>query len=208
MSSESQFGPRKHKSLWHGERGAQMVEFAVALPLLVLFVVGIFDFSGAFTLKQRLTNIARESARVAARDAANDLQGSASSTGLPGSVVDAFQTVDNYLLGSNLSDCGVRFAGPAANLTWLFTSPSGGGCVSPGLTIIINRGYVFPMVGAAPPTVTCQSQPLGGQTAVIGTCVSVQYAYPWKFGHAASLLGANTRLPQQISAIAVAVNQN
>ena len=43
--------------------GAQMVEFAVALPLLVLFVVGIFDFSGAFTLKQKLTNVARDAAR-------------------------------------------------------------------------------------------------------------------------------------------------
>jgi TadE-like protein len=208
MSNQSQFGVREQKSLGHGEQGAQLVEFAVALPLLVLFVVGIFDFSGAYTLKQRLTNIARDSARVAARDAANDLQGPSGPTGLPGSVVDAFQTVDKYLLGSNLSDCGVRFAGPATNLTWLFTSPSGGGCVSPGLTIIVNRGYTFPLVGATPPTVACQSQPLGGQTAVIGTCVSVQYAYAWKFGRAASVLGANTILPPQISAVAVAVNEN
>jgi len=40
------------------DRGSQMVEFAVTLPLLMVFVVGIFDFSGAFTLKQKLTNAA------------------------------------------------------------------------------------------------------------------------------------------------------
>ena len=45
--------------------GSQLLEFAVALPLLVVFVVGIFDFGGAFNLKQMLNNIAREGARFA-----------------------------------------------------------------------------------------------------------------------------------------------
>ena len=53
--------------------GAQLVEFAVALPLLVVFVVGIFDFSGAFTLKQKLTNVARDTARAAAAAPSNDV---------------------------------------------------------------------------------------------------------------------------------------
>ena len=39
----------------------------------MLFVVGIFDFSNAVSLKQKLTNAAREAARVAAADPANDL---------------------------------------------------------------------------------------------------------------------------------------
>ena len=34
------------------DHGAQLVEFAVALPLLVVFVVGIFDFSNAFNYTQ------------------------------------------------------------------------------------------------------------------------------------------------------------
>ncbi|MGO9170095.1 MAG: TadE/TadG family type IV pilus assembly protein, partial [Candidatus Sulfotelmatobacter sp.] len=63
----------------------QIAEFAVSLPLLVLFVVGIFDFSGAVTLKQKLTNAAREGARVAAADPANDL-GNSSTAALPVSV--------------------------------------------------------------------------------------------------------------------------
>ena len=187
------------------ERGAQLVEFAVALPLLVVFVVGIFDFSGAFTLKQRLTNIARDAARASAVDPTNDLQ----SVTTPVSVMDAFQIVDNYLIANNINDCGIQSSsGTSSVLTWTFTA-SGNGCVSPGLTIIVNRGYYYPSTGAALPTVTCPVQAVGNaQTAVISTCVSIQYAYAWRFGRVASLLGPSASLPVQISAVAVAMNEN
>ena len=46
--------------------GAELVEFAISLPLLVVFVVGIYDFGAAFTLKQKLGNITLEAARIAA----------------------------------------------------------------------------------------------------------------------------------------------
>ena len=59
---------------WRDDQAAQLVEFAVSLPLLVLFVVGIFDFSNAFTLKQKLTNVARDAARAAAAEPSSDLQ--------------------------------------------------------------------------------------------------------------------------------------
>lgn len=202
------FHQHENDSLWADARAAQLVEFAVALPLLVLFVVGIFDFSGAFTLKQRLTNIARDAARAAARDPANDLLQPSNPAGIPASVVDAFQTIDHYMVGGNLSDCGVKSAGAPAALTWTFVSPAGNGCPPPGLTIIVNRGYSFPLTGAVAPAVTCASQPLGGKTALLGTCVSIQYAYPWKFGRVASALGRTTILPNQISAVAVALNEN
>jgi hypothetical protein len=42
-------------------RAAQLVEFAVSLPLLMVFVVGIFDFSNAFTLKEIYQSGARRS---------------------------------------------------------------------------------------------------------------------------------------------------
>ena len=54
-------------------RGAQIAEFAVALPLLMVFVVGIFDFGLAFGTKQKLANAAREGARVAANQPTTDL---------------------------------------------------------------------------------------------------------------------------------------
>jgi TadE-like protein len=199
------FGEQANRSRLRSEGAAQLVEFAVALPLLVLFVVGIFDFSSAFTLKQRLTNIARDAARAAAVDPVTDL----AQTGIPASVVVAFQTVDKYLTGSRMNDCNVQSSGPPSGLTWTFTSPGGmNGCPAPGLTIIINRGYAFPPTGAVAPDVNCRSQGLGGQMALIGTCVSIQYPYPWKFGRAARTFGRSIALPAQISAVAVALNEN
>jgi Flp pilus assembly protein TadG len=183
--------------------GAQLVEFAVTLPLLVVFVVGIFDFSSAFTLKQKLTNIARDAARAAAADPANDLQ-SLSPTSAPMSVKDAFQVVDSYLLANNIGDCGITLSNSPSGLTWTSTA-SINGC---SLTLIINRGYYFPATGASLPSVSCTSQSSGGQTAIIGTCVSIQYAYPWRFGHVASLLGRTATLPSTISATGVAMNEN
>ncbi|HZQ93605.1 MAG TPA: TadE family protein [Candidatus Sulfotelmatobacter sp.] len=199
----------ERRAHWRGDEAAQLVEFAVALPLLVLFVVGIFDFSGAFTLKQRLTVLARDAARSAAGSPTTDVQAPSTLSGAPGSVIGAFETIDNNLLGTNLSDCAVNPIPVRSGLTWTYSSPaSPTGCVTPGLTIIINRGYSFPPTGATAPGVTCQSQPLGGQMALIGTCVSIQYAFPWKFGRVANVLGRTTVLPPQVSAVAVALNEN
>ncbi len=193
---------------WHNDRAAQLVEFAVALPLLVFFVVGIFDFSNAYTFKQKLTNVARDAARVAASDPANDVQ---PSTPAPASVIDAFFDVDNYLLANNINDCLISGSTPAASaLTWTYTA-TGNGCPTGGLTIIINRGYYFPAALATQPvSMLCQSPGLGGptQTVIIGTCVSIQYGYQWRFSSVASLVGGTTILPTSISAAAVAMNEN
>lgn len=89
---------------WRDDRAAQLLEFAVALPLLVLFVVGIFDFSNAFTLKQKLTNAVRDGARVAAAGPASDLS---SPIRVPASVIDAYQVVDNNLLANKINVCGL-----------------------------------------------------------------------------------------------------
>jgi Flp pilus assembly protein TadG len=180
------------------------VEFAVALPLLVFFVVGIFDFSNAFTLKQKLTNVARDAARAAAADPANDLQ---SPSAVPASIVDAFQVIDHYLVANKLNDCGISGSTPtASHLTWTYTATTG--CPPGGLTIIINRGYYFPSTGASLPSVNCTAQNPGSGTAVIGTCVTIEYGYAWRFGRAASLLGATSTLPNAITVTAVAMNEN
>jgi hypothetical protein len=185
-----------------------LVEFAVALPLLVVFVVGIFDFSGAFTLKQKLTNIARDAARAAAADPATDV-GNPST--LPASVNDAFQLVDGYLIANKISDCGMIIGsyinGPGATWTFSATSSSGPPC---GIKLIINRGYYFPEGAAAQPvTANCVPATLAAaQVQVISTCVSIQYAYQWRFGQVASLLGRAATLPANISGAAVAMNEN
>jgi Flp pilus assembly protein TadG len=184
------------------------VELAVSLPLLVVFVVGIFDFSGAFTLKQKLTNAAREGARVAAAAPANDV---APSNPVPASVDLALRVVDKYLEGVNINDCGLNPSTPSvqSGLTWTYTA-TGNGCPTGGLTVAINRGYVFPPTGASSPT-GCTSQPSGGNTVnVVGTCVGITYAYKWRFNSVITLLvpGATYAGISNLNTTAVAFNEN
>jgi Flp pilus assembly protein TadG len=189
------------------DQAAQIVELAVSLPLLMVFVVGIFDFSGAFTLKQQLTNAAREGARVAAAAPANDV---APSNPLPASVDTAFRVVDNYLQAENINDCSISPLSPShSGLTWTY-SATGNGCATGGLTIAINRGYVFPPTGASSPT-GCTSQPSSGSTVnVVGTCVSITYAYKWRFNSVITLLvpGAIYAGISNLNSTAVAFNEN
>jgi Flp pilus assembly protein TadG len=194
------------KQLLRQDHAAQLVEFAVSLPLLVLFVVGIFEFSSAFTLKQKLTNAARDAARVAAADPSADIGNLTS--GIPSSITHAFKVIDSYLTANNLNDCGLASKTPSlSGVTWTYTiAPTGNPPC--GITVIINRGYYFPVTSTTAPALNCQSQAPGGQTALVGTCVSIQYAYAWRFGRAASLLGRNTALPADLSAVAVSLNEN
>lgn len=47
------------------ERGAELIEFALILPLLLLIMLGIVDFGFMFQRYEVLTNAAREGARIA-----------------------------------------------------------------------------------------------------------------------------------------------
>jgi Flp pilus assembly protein TadG len=47
------------------ERGAELIEFALVLPLLLLVMMGIVDFGFLFQRYEVLTNAAREGARLA-----------------------------------------------------------------------------------------------------------------------------------------------
>ena len=48
----------------NGERGQAMIETAIALPLLLVMMVGIFEVGRAYETWQVLTNAAREGARM------------------------------------------------------------------------------------------------------------------------------------------------
>lgn len=188
------------KALWRAcrdERAAQIVEFALSLPLLVVFVVGIFDFSGALSLKQKLTNAAREGARVAAADPANDL---GNPSGVPVSVADAFFVVDNYLLSEKINDCGLSSNPPtlSAALTWTSTTAGCPGGPSASLQLTINRGCVTP-----------QTQ-VNTTTDVINTCVKIQYPYKWRFNSVITLLvpSATYASVTSITTTATVFNQN
>jgi Flp pilus assembly protein TadG len=157
-------------------------------------VVGIFDFSGAFSLKQKLANAAREGARVAASDPANDV--STGMAALPVSVSDAFQVVDNYLIAEKINDCGLQGTTPTqgSGLTW--SASSTGSCPGSGITFTINRGFVT-------------TQTFGGTTtSMVTTQVTITYPYTWRFNRVSSLLGRTIMGPSNLTTTAVAYNEN
>src|SRR5215831_20227506 len=47
------------------QRGAELIEFALVLPILLLLVLGIVDFGFLFQRLEVVTNAAREGARIA-----------------------------------------------------------------------------------------------------------------------------------------------
>ena len=77
----------------NGERGAQIIEAALVLPLLLLVVLGILDFGVLFWRFESVTNAAREGARVAilpgysSTDVENRVQQDLTDAGLAGTPV-------------------------------------------------------------------------------------------------------------------------
>jgi len=54
---------RRNRDHSVGERGQALVEFALILPVLVLILMGVFDFGRAFFAYNAISNGAREGAR-------------------------------------------------------------------------------------------------------------------------------------------------
>ena len=63
LKSISQLGSKRRY------RGLELVESAIILPLIVLVLFGIFEYGFMFFQQEQITNIARETARVAATPA-------------------------------------------------------------------------------------------------------------------------------------------
>jgi Flp pilus assembly protein TadG len=144
--------------------GSQIVELAVSLPLLMVFVIGITDFGTAFNLKQKLNNAAREGVRTAANQYMADVVNAS-----PNSTIAIHDAVDNYLLAATVNDCGLSSATPTkAGLTWTYTANNG--CPGNGtLTLTIDRGNTFQTTDA-------------NTTTLETTHILISYPYQWRFG--------------------------
>ena len=189
-----------------GETSASsLAEFAISLPLLIVLVVGIFDFGGAFNQKQQLSNAMREAARFGASQPMNDL---AAGTVPPS--VDAIRfLVDSYLLAARMQDCGLGSAPlPITGPPWSYTTT---GCAAPNLILTISKDPPFGQSGAVPScSLKAQNFGANGITVFLPcTKVSITYPYLWHFNSVIQLLvpGANLLLTP-ISANATAVNMN
>jgi Flp pilus assembly protein TadG len=146
--------------------------------------VGIFDFGNAYNLKQKLTNAAREGARLGASQPTNDL-----SNAPPASVVAVRDVVDNYLTAARINDCGLASAtaipvGASAPWSWTFTAACAGGIGN--LVLTVNRGSVFTSL-----IINAALSPV----KVICTQVTLQYPYHWQFSRVASVLVSGANFP-------------
>jgi Flp pilus assembly protein TadG len=184
---------KKLASLLNDAQGAAILEFAISLPLLVVFVVGIYDFSGAFNQKQKIAQAAQEGAIMAGAQTMGDIQT------ISGVNTDSLQpvvfAVFNSLTASKVIQCSCSppgsVTGPAANLAWTYKIT---GCPDQ-LTIVISRGLVI--AGTT------------GNPSAIATTVQVQYPYHWRFNSVIQSLipGANYAATTQVSESATVHNQ-
>ncbi len=182
-------------------QGSALLEFAIVLPLLVVFVVGIYDFSGAFNQKQKIEQAAQEGAIVAGAQPMSDIQ---SSNPNPDSLQPVVIAVFNSLADSGvLPNAGLSCTLPPPaptppappGLAWTYTIS---GCsfayLGDKLAITINRGWVS----------------ASGPPMLVGTIVTVTYPYHWRFGSAIQLLfpGPNGySAPTQVTESATVHNQ-
>lgn len=171
------------------DRGSQVAEFAVSAPLLFVFVVGIFDFGGAYNIKHKISAAAEEGAITAAGQTTTDLSQSP-----PPSNQAPLNAVFNYLVNEKVitfGSCTTTGVVPTVSkLSWTYTIT---GCPDT-LVIVINRGNVVST----------------GGLKVVGTDVNVSYPYHWRFASVIALIapGATYLGTSQITSDAVAVNQS
>src|SRR5258708_2038240 len=157
-------------SLLSDVQGSALLEFAIVLPLLMVFVVGIFDFSGAFNQKQKIEQAAQEGAIIAgAQPMADIAQGKANPASLQPVVIAVF----NSLAGSGIVQNGTcnppgTASHPPSTLKWSYKISA---CPD-DLVIVIDRGSVST---AALPAAVC-------------TKVTVTYPYHWRFNRVIQLL--------------------
>jgi Flp pilus assembly protein TadG len=161
------------RSLFSREDGAELLEFALVLPILLVMLVGVIDFGQAWAVKDKLAGAAREGARVAIAEF-NDTTNPQCSGGTPCSVQAAASAATAYLNNAGVDICGLDPATStptAGTFAWTYTS---GTCAS-GTTWTLLVERAVPMTN-------------NGVTA-LGTRVTLSYPFAWNFANVAGLLG-------------------
>ena len=174
------------------ERGAALLEFAFAMPMLLILLAGIYDFGSVYTLKDKMANAAREGARIATNQppdlASSQCNVSGTTYNAPCSVSLAMLAVQNYLSAAGVTDCGIGTnAAAAGNFVWTYSSAGAGCGTNPILTVERNL-----QISA------------NGATA-FATRVTLQYPFSWDFARVA---GSSSGIPGSFWISTDAVMQN
>jgi len=105
-----------------GSSGQALAEVAIALPILLLMLVGIFEFARAYQIQQVVVNAAREGARQGV------LQGV--------DVDSATAVVNRYLAGGSISGA-----------TIVLTGVGGAATAGDVTTVQVSVPYSFSLIG-------------------------------------------------------------
>ena len=182
-------GRPARRGLVRGSEGAQLLEFALVLPMVLVIVFGAADFGAAWALKDKLSNAARDAARIAASQT-NDLNGGGNP---PASVTAVKDVVANYLTKANVTACPDSgwTSASAGTFAWQYTSSSTG-CGA--FLLKIERGYTYT---SGSPAVT-----------IVATRVTLIYPLTWNIGHLMKLMIPSSTLGNSINLTTTAVMQN
>ncbi len=134
----------KRKKVWRraaslrGSSGQSLAEFALAVPMLLLLVIGMVEFARGWMVKQVITNVAREGARLAVLPTSTQAQVAA--------------RVDSLL-----TDSGINPSSASVTLTVC----DGPGCTGQPDVVQVQVPYQFTLVAPVLNLVCGGSCPLG-----------------------------------------------
>ncbi len=176
--------------------GAELFEFAMGLPLLLVLVVGIIDFAGAYNTKQIISNAARlatgtlSSTPLSVYDPNCSWNKSSPGSGIPCPVQGVAYSVSNYL-----TDAGLSQAACLSTASGTYTSPYQWTYSCNGVTLYINKALVV------------NNGALGAP--VSSTEVTLSYPYSFFFGRVIGLLLPGATGPEgQVTLTSDALMQN
>jgi Flp pilus assembly protein TadG len=197
------WAPKSGKRARKAERGMQLLEVALVLPMLLVLVAGVADFAQGWNMRQVLANAARDGARLGASQPFQDLDNTP-----PASIQQVCRQVASYLnqehvnlafmnnTGSSSSTISSMCSNPG---TVKNTSCSSSTCVPLAWTyysngtstgtlygLKIERTVQVPLVDGE----TCGSV---GVACTAATRVTLVYKFNWGMGfnHIVSLIGAS-----------------
>lgn len=156
------------------ENGSQLAELAIILPVLFLIIFGIWDLGAAFALKQKLTNAAREAARIVVSET-----GCPTCTGVPPRIQAAAGAVVQYLDNDGLDASCITPTAPTSTAS--YTDPAGNTVqyqwqyTCNGITLIISRGDTSPHG----PYISI-TEPSGSVVRAAATQVTLTYPLSWR----------------------------
>jgi Flp pilus assembly protein TadG len=156
--------------------GTELYEFAMALPLLLVLIVGIIDFAQAYNTKHVTANAAREAARLISStplsnsDCSNAWTINSPGSGTPCAVEATATTVANYLKAAGLSQGACLTTATATFapvLTWTYTCNN--------VTMVIYKVFQAP-------------NPNDTNQPILSTKVTLSYPHSFMFGRIIGLL--------------------